>query len=728
MSNKESNQRNYMKMKIEERKYSEDSAILMTFICDDKTKVDISTTRLRHYNSVDYIQENRENTFYVGMSPDSKEQPELYLYFNHFFFRRNDFIYSIHSYVGDAHIQIYSEDSSWNIAQQKEVFTYHTYKEFDIVSNNEDNKDNIEVYNPYNKDYHNFIPEEQYRGHQNFVFKITPKNEFGFYIQCNYEKEWNELPIGKSKSFYATRNIFYGYFDVIDDYTDIELAFSIDKNILLSADLYIKMNIVDTNKKLKVKEGQVVNEMSLYPYSYPGPDNYDYYMPSDETLGTISLNLNDLPRLKPEEKSSKFIRGLIYVRLKEESFDPIQPFGGGPPGADFGRPRWHPGHGHGRGPWGENENKENLPIITILLTPGVQHVKYVDANPYEYYFSNITYGANMTKEPESKIYTLHVQNVDDDVLIIEISSCHGSYQASITDILDNAGSPTSDKNLEIFDQNIDGKTILYVSNIKSKTYYLTIRSKISDYICHLRNKFNFLKKNLGDKNNVNKTNNDGKECSNDLSYLMYYYTTTKEGMKYSTEISRFLVHTPYGKGKIRINVPTIIKKDINNNNLTIQDYKFAVFATKNPNYYSKMGSICYLSQYQNQSENTIFKVKDVKHENGKYLVISGLGYREKYYINVLAQSALSKELIAFHPFVMWTGGYLPFPIWQTALASNIIIIILVVLLVIFVRKYCVAKQELKEIKGETLPKMESEVSGSGSTEDRIQYSGLGSSY
>ncbi len=75
---------------------------------------------------------------------------------------------------------------------------------------------------------------------------------------------------------------------------------------------------------------------------------------------------------------------------------------------------------------------------------------------------------------------------------------------------------------------------------------------------------------------------------------------------------------------------------------------------------------------------------------------------------------------------MWTGGYLPFPIWQTALVSNIIIIILVVFLVIFIRKYCVAKKELKEIKGDTLPKMESEVSGT--TEDRVQYSGLGSSY
>ena len=726
MSNKESNQRNYMKMKIEESKYSEDSAILMTFICEEKTQVEISATRLRHYNSVDYIQENRENTFYVGMSPSSSEQPELLLYFNHFFFRRNDFIYSIHSYVGDAHFKVYSNDSIWNIGQQKETFDYHLYKEFDIVSNNEDNKDNIEVYNPYNRDYHNFITEEQYRGHQNFIFQIIPKSEFGFYIQCSYAKDWNELAIGKSKSFSAFRNQFYGYFDVVDDYTDIELAFSIDKNILLSADLYVKMNIVDKNKKLKVKEGQVVNEMSLYHYNYPSPENYDYYKPSDDTLGTISMNLNDLPRLKPEEKSSKFIRGLIYVILKEETFDPLQPFGEGPPGGPFGGPRWGhgPGHGHGHGPWQNNENQVNLPVITFLLTPGVQHVKYVDANPHEYYFSNITYGPNMTREPESKIYTLRVQDEDDDLLIIEISSCNGGYQASITDDLDNAGSPNSDKDLEIFEQKRDGKNIFYVSNLKSRNYYLTIKSKVSDFMCHLKNKYQKLI--FGKNKNTNVT--EEKECSNNLAYLMYYYSTKKKGMTFVADFSRFLIHTPYGNGRIKITIPTIIQKDINNNNLTIQDYKFAVFATKNPKYYEKMGSICFLSQYKNQSEDTIFKVKDVKHEDGKYLVISGLGYREKYYINILAQSVSSKELIAFYPFVMWTGGYLPFPIWQTALVSNIIIITLVVLLVIFIRKYCLAKEELKVIKGDTLPKMESEISGSGSTEDRIQYSGLGSSY
>ena len=116
----------------------------------------------------------------------------------------------------------------------------------------------------------------------------------------------------------------------------------------------MKINIVDTTKRLKVKEGQNFNEMSLYHYSYPSEENYDYHIPTDDILGTLALNINNLPRLTSEEKKTKFIRALIYVKLREENFEPIHPFGGpnhehwGPPGEGRG-PRF------GHRPWEENE-------------------------------------------------------------------------------------------------------------------------------------------------------------------------------------------------------------------------------------------------------------------------------------------------------------------------------------------------------------------------------------
>jgi len=730
ISNKESNQRNYMKMKIQESIYSEDSAVLMTFICEEKTQVDISATILRHYSSVDFIQENKENVFFVGkksLSNENIEQPDLKLYFNNFFFNRRDFIYSIHSYVGDAHFKVYSNNSRWDITQQKEVFEYNLFKEFDVLSSNEDSKDNIEVYNPYSKDYFGVITSEQYRGHQNFVFQVIPKNEFGFYIQCNYEKDWNEISIEKSKNYYARRNRFYGYFDISEDYGDLEIALSIERNILLTADLYVKINIVDTTKKLKVKEGQNVNQMSIYHYSYPSEDNYDYHIPTEATLGTLAFNINNLPKLTTEERQTKFVRALIYVKLNDANYEPMRPFGDhphGPPG-----PWGRPGDGRfGHRPWEEND--QNWPVINIVVTPGVSNVKYVEANANEYYFSNLTYAPGAKRETESKIYTLRVQEPGDDLLVIEISSCLGNYELSITDILDNAGDEKSDKDIEVIEKKMNGKKVIYVPNLKSKVYYLTIRAKMNDVLCQIKFGAKNRRKYLG-KDRYNLTNDEiPKECANNLVYLMYYYTMKKDKAYFNLDDidnSKLLIYTPYGKGKVRIEIPQIIKHDINNNNKTIEEYKFDIFATKNERYYKRMGSVCYLSQFKNYSQDTIFKIDDVKYDGNKYLIISGLGYRQKYFINVLAQSTTSKELIAFSPFVMWAGGYLPFPIWQTALVSNIIIIVLIILLVFFIRKYCGAKGELKIIKGDTLPKMESEVN-SHAMEDRIVYSGLGSSY
>jgi hypothetical protein len=244
--------------------------------------------------------------------------------------------------------------------------------------------------------------------------------------------------------------------------------------------------------------------MNLYHYSYPSEENYDYHIPTDETLGTLSLNINNLPRLNSEEKKTKFIRALIYVKLNEANFEPIHPFEG--PHDHWDRPR-DEGRGprFGHRPWEENE--QNLPIINIVVTPGIQNTKYVEANPNEYYFSNLTYAANSLREPESKIYTLRLQNKDDDLLVVEISSCHGQYELSITDILDNAGQKRTDKDLEIIEKNRHGKKVIYIPNVKSKVYYLTVRAKMSDYICELKyinkNRFNILKKNRNRYNNTN---------------------------------------------------------------------------------------------------------------------------------------------------------------------------------------------------------------------------------
>ena len=50
------------------------------------------------------------------------------------------------------------------------------------------------------------------------------------------------------KSYLAKNNEFYGYFDIIEEYSDIELSISLEKNLRMSAELYVKINIIDIKK------------------------------------------------------------------------------------------------------------------------------------------------------------------------------------------------------------------------------------------------------------------------------------------------------------------------------------------------------------------------------------------------------------------------------------------------------------------------------------------------
>ena len=91
-----------------------------------------------------------------------------------------------------------------------------------------------------------------------------------------------EIPFGKMKSYFAKNNEFYGYFDITEEYSDIELSVSLEKNLKMNAELYVKINVIDNSKSENVikKNDQSV----LYVYSVPSEKNYDYKMVTDKTL------------------------------------------------------------------------------------------------------------------------------------------------------------------------------------------------------------------------------------------------------------------------------------------------------------------------------------------------------------------------------------------------------------------------------------------------------------
>ena len=76
----------------------------------------------------------------------------------------------------------------------------------------------------------------------------------------------------------------------------------------------------------------------------------------------------------------------------------------------------------------------------------------------------------MTRDAESKLYTLQVQRDTDNILVIEINSCLGSYDDSISDVLENAGSSTNEKDLDIFDNYKNGKTSYFLLILRHEIF------------------------------------------------------------------------------------------------------------------------------------------------------------------------------------------------------------------------------------------------------------------
>ena len=194
-------------------------------------------------------------------------------------------------------------------------------------------------------------------------------------------------------------------------------------------------------------------------YSIPNEENYDYKMETDKTLGTISLNMRNLPKLKEEEKNAKFIRGLFYIKINRIKFEPIQ--------EEFiikDKIK----------EMVKNQYEEKS-LINILLTPGINNYKRVKTNPYIYYFSNLTY-ENSTKEkiPETKIWELRKDKVGHNIMVIEISSCSGEYSFKIQDHF--ISGVNNDDSLDYYEKKENGKHSIYINNLKSNIYYLSIPS------------------------------------------------------------------------------------------------------------------------------------------------------------------------------------------------------------------------------------------------------------
>ena len=61
-----------------------------------------------------------------------------------------------------------------------------------------------------------------------------------------------------------------------------------------------------------------------------------------------------------------------------------------------------------------------------------------------------------------------------------------------------------------------------------------------------------------------------KNCGANLVYLIYYYTKYSDTL-YFQDIDKWISHRPYSRGRVRLDLPIIIMKDLDTNEKSISE-------------------------------------------------------------------------------------------------------------------------------------------------------------
>ena len=631
-SNSETGKRNYLKVDINKQYFTKDSLVLLTYICDEKTDVEITAAALQHSQLYAYIDPDRENMFYLKYNeslPFEKQQESVINFYSN---EEENLIYEIHAYKGKARIKIFTNETIFNDKYEIVGNDYNHIAEFNIRAEYDDLYSNIKT---YTENYFNSINSKLIHK-KNIYFNVKPMSDFGFYIQVTYDKKWISLPIGETKSYLINNNYMAGYFDIHEEFSNIEMSLNIEEFTQKRAYIYVKVLVLS---KDATKINSVNGEDKLYHYEIPSNINYDYKGRTDSVLGVANININNLPILKENEKDKKFIRAVFSVEvIKKRSNRRF------------------------------NENTQTInqntnPIISpqtkvsIGVVGAIDNFKRIDLPQRVYYFSNTSlipnslsnyqYNSYEYKQSdgnkEVKMFSLGKRSNSDKKMVIQVHSCSGKFEYKLTNkIIDYNNNPN---NIALTNDTDEyGRSRFLIDDLKNSNLYLSIKSAQNPQDC-----------------NVGKEKDSkGIECSKELSYLIYYYSLSPQ--EFTSKKYDLMLKYRYVPGKhwqVRIVINPLEGKDRFNNRREQNEIEYNLIWTRNSTLKERLNNTCYLSQILNKNEETnfnasssedeIFIIRNIFIDEKNEYTIDNLGANEIIYVNVLARNLRTNELIAYIP-------------------------------------------------------------------------------
>ena len=427
-------------------------------------------------------------------------------------------------------------------------------------------------------DYNSFYSSvKKELGYNHYVyFNVKPITDVVFYIKLDFDTDWTRIPIGKMSNHLITKNVFNGYFDMLPEYDEVMLSIT---NESPNKKIYscIKMNIINKNS---------TNENNTYNYSYPSKSNYDQMLVSNPVLSSLSFKIQNVPEEMRENSTS--VRLLFTVGLE----------------------------GY------ENINTEEK--IYIVVSPNVNHYKRVRTEQGMYYYTSL-----MKANEDQVVFNMLKKKSEDDLMVIEISSCQGDFDYKITDDISGNGDIAVDKIDSSMVSSNNGRKVIHVHNLKNNDYYLSV---------------------WGTENGGLECLTNSENCTKDIDFLMFYYTTNSK--KYNHTISSPVFdyeHT--GKGEIVINLPKLYQKDLYGNEQKLELLTYTLVYTQNPEKFRYMESVCYLSKlYESIANDTEAQSIEYKYNHKTHTIrVKGLKKNEKYFMNVLITNPVTGEVLTFKP-------------------------------------------------------------------------------
>ena len=452
--------------------------------------------------------------------------------------------------------------------------------------------------------YETITAENSFR--QNLFFEVKAKRDCLFYIHLHYNQENMKIPMSKQIQGKFKEGKFYGYIEMLPEYEEIVL--NVDKmtpNSVFS--VYAKTNILNS-----------YNFQTMMIYSAPSDNNYDVKGKTLSFYPTLSLRIKNIP--KEFYQQGKKVITMIYIQSDNDM-----------------------------------TSKDKL---NMIVYPNVDHYERITPIPNKYIYSSLS-----SKDVDETVFSFKQQDINDNLLVIEVSSCRGNLGYSLTD---NKSQKVN--YMENYSEE-KGKKVIVAHIDRNIEYYLSVYGLKEDQMLF----------------------SDSEIIYEGVDFLLFYYTTNYQQysqINFDSKLS-YKIKEP---GHIILYLPNLETVNAKNGKNKLDDLKVAAIITTNKNEFDYMNSICYLTKkYEFINQQKLYQNYTITtNKNNNEIEIQNLDSNQNYYINVLITNKKTGQIFALDPLQLKPKkkiviDHVPSTILIIAIAT------LSVIIIYFYRKYRVTK-------------------------------------